>query len=476
MIHFNRDELRDKISACWLGKNIGGTLGTPYEGKTGLNDIQGFATKPGKPLPNDDLDLQLIWLKAMREVGPKALNAKILGEYWIDYITPFWNEYGNGKANMMAGLLPPMSGQYRNGWKDSNGAWIRTEIWACLYPGLVEEAIRFAFEDACVDHGFGEGSYAAIFIAAIESAAFVIQDLRTLIRIGLSKIPPDCRVARSVNIVLDAFDRGLDWKGAHKLVTDDSLADLGYFQAPANVAYVILGLLYGGGDFKKTLILAVNCADDTDCTAATAGSILGLTHGMKAIPADWQAHIGDEIITISISRGQTWVPKTCAELTDEVMDTLPLTLFKSKVKLTDGEADLSGVQPGDYEGASFCERMFSRSPWSFEMDLVYATALVELDGPPEIAPGGSIGVKITLRGKTGMQKHVGLRWILPEGWRAEGGSLHFPLLTAPGKGPCASESFTVFADGNVAAKNRLILELACQGRPHVGLVPILLFG
>jgi len=476
MIHFNKDELRDKISACWIGKNIGGTLGTPYEGKTGLNDIQGFATAPGKPLPNDDLDLQLIWLKAMREVGPKALNAKILGEYWVDYITPFWNEYGNGKANMMAGLLPPMSGQYKNDWKDSNGAWIRTEIWACLFPGLVEEAIKFAFEDACVDHGFGEGSYAAIFIAAIESAAFVIQDIRTLIKIGLSKIPADCRVARSVNIVLEAFDAGLDWKEAHKRVTDDSLADLGYFQAPANVAYVVLGLLYGGGDFKKTLILAVNCADDTDCTAATAGSILGIVYGMKAIPEDWRAHIGDDIITLCVARGQTWVPGTCTQLTDEVMETLPLTLFRGKAALINGESDFSGVRPEDYEGAAFCERMFSRSPWSFEMDLHYATALIELDGPPEIAPGGCVGVKLTLRGKVGMQKHIALRWVLPEGWRAEG-SANMPLLHRPRSGnPSASESFQLLANENVGAKNRIILELVCEGRPGVGLVPILLFG
>ena len=29
MISFNRDKLRDKIYACWIGKNIGGTMGGP---------------------------------------------------------------------------------------------------------------------------------------------------------------------------------------------------------------------------------------------------------------------------------------------------------------------------------------------------------------------------------------------------------------------------------------------------------------
>ena len=59
MIKFNREILKDKIYACWVGKNIGGTIGTPYEGKREINNITGFATEPGVVLPNDDLDLQL---------------------------------------------------------------------------------------------------------------------------------------------------------------------------------------------------------------------------------------------------------------------------------------------------------------------------------------------------------------------------------------------------------------------------------
>ena len=75
MIKINRQQYEDKVYACWLGKNIGGTIGTPYEGKRELLDVKGFKTEPGNPLPNDDLDLQLIWLKAMREVGPMNICA-----------------------------------------------------------------------------------------------------------------------------------------------------------------------------------------------------------------------------------------------------------------------------------------------------------------------------------------------------------------------------------------------------------------
>ena len=106
MLQFSKDYLRDRIYACWIGKNIGGTLGTPYEGKRDLLDIHGFASKEGEPLPNDDLDLQLVWLRAVNDLGPDAINSKVLGEYWISYINPNWNEYGVCKGNMRDGVLP----------------------------------------------------------------------------------------------------------------------------------------------------------------------------------------------------------------------------------------------------------------------------------------------------------------------------------------------------------------------------------
>ena len=275
MVQFSKEYLRDHIYACWVGKNIGGTLGTPYEGQRQINDITGFASAAGEPLPNDELDLQLVWLRAVNEHGPAAITSKLLSEYWVSWITPHWNEYGVGKANLRDGVLSPMSGEINNEeWKHSNGAWIRTEIWACLYPGLPEKAIRLAFEDASVDHGYGEGTLAAIFVAAMESAAFVIRDARTLLEIGLSKIPEDCRVARSVRLVMKAYEEGVSWKDCRNLLVEDS-ADLGWFQAPANVGFVVLGLLYGEGDFKQSLIYAVNCGDDTDCTAATLGALMG---------------------------------------------------------------------------------------------------------------------------------------------------------------------------------------------------------
>src|SRR5450756_952103 len=124
------ERYRSKLLGCWLGKNIGGTLGAPFECKRGTFDVT-FYTQDlgGEPLPNDDLDLQLVWLNAVEKYG-RALNAKLLGEYWLTHVTPHWSEYGAGKNNLRAGLEPPLSGYVHNLNRDSCGAFIRSALLA----------------------------------------------------------------------------------------------------------------------------------------------------------------------------------------------------------------------------------------------------------------------------------------------------------------------------------------------------------
>lgn len=486
MINFNTNELRSKIHACWLGKNIGGTIGGPFEGQQKTNDCTGYTSKPGKPLPNDDLDLQLVWLAAMADVGPQKLNSKVLGQYWLEYITPYWNEYGICKANMARGLSAPMCGAYKNHWKHSNGAWIRTEIWATLYPADIENAIRFAYEDACVDHGTGEGTYAAIFVAAMESAAFVIDDIRTLIKIGLSKIPPKSRMYKFITKTVECYDSGKTWKETRDILVEMSLADeeLGWFQAPANVSFAILGLLYGEGDFKKSMLTACNCGDDTDCTCATVGSILGIMHGMDIIPQDWADHIGEDIVTISLSLGalhgyQKDFMDNCNTLTDKVMSMHKLTLDKSNITISDEATDLSEVDTEKFMGNKFAMKLENLSDYFLEDESVTAQYIVEYEREPEIEPNGEIKIKLSIINKMISQKAYTVKWILPEGWSVKGksslslmyqfASYYFPEVPTV-------EEYVITAPDKVDTKNTLVLSVSADGTPDTKLIPVVLFG
>jgi len=479
MANFNKEALYDKVYGCWIGKSIGGTLGTPFEGRRELLEVTDFVSQSGRPLPNDDLDLQLIWLKALEDYGPLGVNERVLGEYWINYIPPHWNEYGIGKSNMKAGLLPPLSGDYENGWSHSNGAWIRSEIWACCAPGLPEIATKYAWYDACVDHGTGEGTYAELFTASLESAAFVEADRGKLIEIGLSYIPKDCRVARSVRIALDGYNSGLDWKETRQRVLDDS-ADLGWFQAPANVAYFVIGWLYGEGDFKKSLLIAVSCGDDTDCTGATLGSILGIIYGAKALPEDWKQHVGDEIISIAIDRGSWWnIPATCSALTNRVMNMAPqvLAAFNTGVCVSDGAADIGGLSAGALKPSENYKNWLSRMDNALTYDFIHSAVKVLYPDGVNITPGQEAVIKITVINKLPDPRHVEITYLLPDGFELVEGRKHLNQLHETGVTSCIAEfDVKVRAGAEVRARNRGVIQMAAEGRPTVMLVPILFLG
>ncbi|HHV80829.1 TPA: ADP-ribosylglycohydrolase family protein, partial [bacterium] len=108
----NEKEYYDKVYGCWLGKNAGGTLGTPLEsgwGKEEMFDVWWYPKLQEGGLPNDDLELQLIWLQALEDRG-LDITARDLAEYWLDCIAYNFDEYGLNKTNLKKGLVPPVSG------------------------------------------------------------------------------------------------------------------------------------------------------------------------------------------------------------------------------------------------------------------------------------------------------------------------------------------------------------------------------
>ncbi len=485
----NYNEYKEKVYGCWIGKNIGGTMGTPYEGCKEMQDIKGFVTAENVVLPNDDLDLQLVWLHAMEKLGPYSLDAAKLGEFWLSFITPYWNEYGTGKGNLASGLVPPLSGTFENTWSDSNGAWIRTEIWATLCPGCPDGAARYAIEDAMVDHGNGEGTYAAAFVAAMQSAAFVEQDIRKIINVGLSRIPDDSRVAKSIKFLFECYDGGMtavETRNAIQKLNSD-IGD-GWFEAPSNVAYTVLGLLYGEGDFKKSMITAINCGDDTDCTGATVGATLGILYGIKGIPDDWRKHLGDNIVTVSIGRGTLYgVPETCTALTERVADLAPSVIKANNgmLRITEGMTEIpenayDTMMNGEWNPT--LQRLSLLKGYSFETDFTTLKAVTEYESEAgiRIKPNESSKIKITFINNVdafgSIPYFLEFRWLCPDGMKVEGpSSLHLPHINRHDNGRAEAE-FTVTAGENVQPMMRAVLEVTAKGRSFAGYIPVIFVG
>jgi ADP-ribosylglycohydrolase len=498
-------DYRNKVLGCWLGKNVGGTLGAPFECKRGVFPIEFYTQDTrGEPLPNDDLDLQLVWLNAAEKYG-RSVNSSILGEYWLMYVVPNWGEYGAGKNNLAAGLLPPLSGYVNNAYRDSCGAFILSEIWACLAPGHPEIAVQYAYEDATVNHSH-EGVYAEVFCASIESAAFAEQDTRTLIEIGLSYIPTDCGVARAVHTVLEAYDGGRSWQEARKRVLqavpstfgllgtpreqvapDEPEGAMGY-DAPGNIGIILIGWLYGEGDFGRSICIAASCGEDADCTAGTLGALLGILHGAAALPARWLEPIGRSIKTLCVNRGDQGlrVPNTVEEMTERVMHLTPRFLGSEWVDVV-GPAD--GYQIRMHEGEAlrchprrinaFVERSFleqlARQPFCVRHDFVLFSALLDYQGEPVIQPGVARTLRLTVENQFFKQQWLTVRWHLPAGWKVSPG----PAISLPleqyhcNVGTCSIE-FTLEAGELNEPRYDLVLQIQSLGHHSQGLIPVTL--
>lgn len=508
-------EYKEKMLGCWMGKNIGGVLGAPFECKRGVFDVE-FYTQDlkGNPPPNDDLDLQLVWLNAVERYG-RHIDASILGEYWLSFVIPNWVEYGSGKNNLRMGIVPPLSGYLENPYKDSCGCFIRSEIWACLAPGRPKLAARYAYEDAIVDHS-SEGMYGEIFCAAIQSAAFVEKDKYKLIDIGLSYIPQDCGIAKGIKAAIDAYKSGVDFKEARKIVMtavpgtfgvqmtplkempEDVPAGKPGYDAPSNIGIMIIGWLYGEDDFGKSLCIANNCGEDTDCTCATLGAILGIIHGIDGIPQSWIEPIGDTINTccINMLSGVIDIPKTVTELTDRVLRLTPAflgakvcdilagpdgytieVLEDEELYCIKGDLYIPGINNHDKSAEPQIHELLQRTPHAVSYKFPAFNAVLDYLGDPYIKAGESKKLKLTLSDSTNLGYHH-QQWISIKVYSSEGVSIlpgnecsFFLQSTYKNK---VDLEFEVIAETLKGSKIELLIDISANGRHSNGIVKVVL--
>ncbi|MBN2852535.1 MAG: ADP-ribosylglycohydrolase family protein [Clostridia bacterium] len=497
---------RNKVMGCWLGKNIGGSLGTPYEGIRGVFDIDYYTHDISQGvLPNDDLDLQLVWLNAAEKYG-KCLDSEILGEYWLSYIVANPSEYGAGKNNMSMGILPPLSGWYNNPYRNSCGSFIRSEIWACLMPGHPELAVTFAYEDAIVDHS-DEGVYAEIFCAAIESAAFSENHTETLIEIGLSFIPDNCAVALAAKTAIECYKKKMTWKQARKVILQTVPGDFGHvppgekkdddipagdtgFNAPSNIGLMLVGWLFGEGDFSKSICIAVGCGEDTDCTGATLGAILGIINGADAIPQKWLDPIGDEIKTVCVDLTK-WevitIPENVNELTERTSLLMPSFMGKYCNILAENGVDLmlfEGTElmdHGVYKGRVYSDfnyyykfkDILKTQPFGVKKKSVAFDVTLDYVNGISIQEGISKPIRLHFENNLVQQQWVTVTWHFPEEWTVFPGKETVINLSQRHGISAMTEAMYSFTPHSLdRGKYDLLLEIKSNGKLSTMYLPV----
>jgi ADP-ribosylglycohydrolase len=284
--------LESRIYGCWLGKSIGGTLGLPAEGRAERLDFTFYSPVPKTAPPNDDLELQLVWLHLLESHGFHLAQSDFANG-WLTHIHYMWDEYGRCRWNLRRGVPLSNVGTFENPFHAGMGAPIRSEVWACICSGNANLAARYAALDASLDHGT-EGIAGEVFLAVLQNLVLSGTDVTAALTRALRGIPPGTETARAIALVCDLYSQGVEtWRCRERLLAAHGHEN--FTHAPLNVALIAWALLYGKGDFENSILFAVNGGYDTDCTAATVGATLGLALGAERIPARWKKPIGEKV-------------------------------------------------------------------------------------------------------------------------------------------------------------------------------------
>jgi ADP-ribosylglycohydrolase len=396
-------------------------------------------------LPNDDLDLQVVFLERIRRCG-LPINRHILASAWLENIH-FWpDEYGVAYRNLVHGLYPPLSGAFDNKFACGMGAAIRSEIWACLAPGSPEVAVALAREDASVDHA-GDGLYASVFLTSLQSMAFVESDTELLLDRALSFIPSDCRVASAIMDTRKWWSSLRDWQQVRQMIVEKHAVQ-NFTDVAANLAFIVLGWLNGGGDFGSSICTAVNCGFDADCTCATLGALLGILDP-DSIGEEWVKPIGRDLVLSSGIVGMHH-PATLDEFCEQVIS-LALEVvdyYDCPMTISDAPGQLETASSQNRPYQAFASEVVQRSDFNPLESLVCVEPLrVSVEYPREVAfaPGVPSAVSVAIFNPC--DRFVGgeLEFRVPDGWSVNPRRLNLYLeprgsqtcrlsITAPGAG------------------------------------------
>lgn len=245
----------------------------------------------------DDVYMDLTFLEVMVENGIDA-SASIFAEKFAHADYKLWHANQAARYNILHGILPPDSGHWRNNpHADDIDFQIESDFIGMLYPGMVNSAV-----ESCDKIGHimnhGDGWYGGVFISAMYSLAYICDDIPTLIKESIDIIPKETKFRSCIDDVIKYHEKYPDdWKQCWFEVEKRHGYDIGCpegvwngfnIDAVINSAWVVIALLYGNGDFERTMEIATRCGQDSDCNPASAAGILGVVHGYSEIPEKYR--------------------------------------------------------------------------------------------------------------------------------------------------------------------------------------------
>jgi len=266
----------DKVSGCYIGKSIGGSLGAPFEGMKQVLNVPFDYSVADKLLENDDLDLQVLFFEGVKAYGERV-NSNILAKLFYEKYPICPGEYAYFKKNYERGINPPYSGSFNNDfYSEGMGCCIRGELWGCLFAANPALASYYAIFDGALDHSL-ESVIAEQFISSVIALCFAESDIKHIIATARDCLP-ESRFKRMVTDIVDWCAEENDYL----VIREKIICRYGHpdctnvFQ---NNGIIVMCLLKFFDNFIVMCEKAIACGFDTDCTAGICASVYGAVNG-----------------------------------------------------------------------------------------------------------------------------------------------------------------------------------------------------
>lgn len=298
-IEIPAEMLRDKIRGGLLGQMLGNLNGLPHEMKyidEPGNVLQYTPALPAGARTDDDTDFEWVYIVEMQRRGEPMLSSSEIAALWRERINRrIWCSNQYARQLMDLRIEPPLTGHVAlNPWADFNiSGQFLCETFGLIAPAMPHTAARIGlnYTRVAID---GEPAQTTQLFTTMIAMAFVESDVNAVLDAGVAALDPRSEILQIIRAVRQWHSENpADWRQTRALVKkaysrhDGAMRDRNGYEL--NTAATIAALLYGDGDFSETLRIAFNFGWDCDNTAATAGTIVGVTLGYRNMLANgWQ--------------------------------------------------------------------------------------------------------------------------------------------------------------------------------------------
>jgi ADP-ribosylglycohydrolase len=286
------DILEDKIRGGFLGQLLGDLNGLQHEMKyiAEPGDVQEYTPAlPEGGWTDDDTDIEWPYLIEMQRSGALLLPPRRISEVWRQHINRrIWCSHLFVRQLMDLAIDPPLTGRVEiNPWAGFNlsGQFV-SESWGLISPGMPRTAARIGthYTHVSVD---GEAVQSTQMMDAMIATAFLTNEMEEILDAGAAALDPKSVMSEIMSDVRrwhKQYPR--DWRVTRERTKDKYCKYGGQDMRDRNGVWLngastLSALLYGDGDWVRTVRGAFTFGWDADNNAAASGTILGVLKGYR---------------------------------------------------------------------------------------------------------------------------------------------------------------------------------------------------